>query len=76
MKPHRRYSEKEKEVLLATIERARESGTRSLDWILSELGLTRSVYYDWLGKQKIGRLADRVVVPRSPLKVLPEEVKS
>ena len=76
MKPHRRYSEKEKKVLLATIARARESGTRPLDWILSELGLTSSVYYDWLGKQKIGRLADRVVVPRSPLKVLPEEVKS
>jgi transposase InsO family protein len=47
-----------------------------LDWILSELGLTRSVYYDWLGKQKRVRLADRVVVPRSPLTVLPEEVKS
>lgn len=76
MKPHRRYSEKEKEVLLGTVARAREGGTRSLDWILSELRLTRSVYYDWLGKQKIGRLADRVVVPRSPLKVLPEEVKS
>jgi transposase InsO family protein len=29
-----------------------------------------------LGKQKVGRLADSVVVPRSPLTVLPEEVKS
>jgi transposase InsO family protein len=76
LKPHRRYSEEEKEVLLATIARARGSGGRSLNWILSELGLTRSVYYEWLGKQKIGKLADRVVVPRSPLKVLPEEVKS
>jgi transposase InsO family protein len=76
VKPHRRYSEKEKEILLNTIARAKKTGTRSLDWILSELGLTRSVYYDWLGKQKTGRLADRVVVPRSPLTVLPEEVKS
>ena len=76
MRPHRRYSEREKETLLNTIARARKTGTRSLDWILSELGLTRSVYYDWLGKQKRGRLADRVVVPRSPLTVLPEEVKS
>ena len=76
MKPNRRYSEKEKEVLLATIGRARQSGIRPLSWILSELGLTRSVYYDWLGKQKTGRLADRVVVPRSPLTVLPGEVKS
>jgi transposase InsO family protein len=76
LKPYRRYSQHEKEVLLATIGRARESGTKSLAWILSELGLNRSVYYDWLGKQKMGRLADRVVVPRSPLTVLPEEVKS
>jgi transposase InsO family protein len=76
LKPHRRHSEKEKEVLLAMIARARESCGQSLNWILSELGLTRSVYYDWLGKQKTGRLADRVVVPRSPLTVLPEEVKS
>jgi len=76
LKPYRRYSQHEKEVLLATIARARESGTKSLAWILSELGLNRSVYYDWLGKQKMGRLADRVVVPRSPLTVLPEEVKS
>jgi len=76
VKPHRRYSEKEKEILLNTIARARKTGTSSLDWILSELGLTRSVYYDWLGKQKMGRLADRVVVPRSPLTVLSAEVKS
>jgi len=76
MKPHRRYSEKEKEVILATIARARQSGTKSLNWILSGLGLTHSVYYDWLGKQKVGRLADRVVVPRSPLAVLPGGVKS
>jgi putative transposase len=76
LKPQRRYSQHEKEVLLATIARARKSGTQSLNWILSELGLTRSVYYDWLEKQKIGQLADRVVVPRSPLTALPEEVKA
>jgi len=76
LKPHRRYSEKEKAVLLATIARARQSGTQPLSWILSELGLTRSVYYDWLEKQRIGRLEDRVVVPRSLLAVLPGEVKS
>lgn len=76
MRPHRRYSEKEKEILLNTIARARQNETKSLNWILSEMGLTRSVYYDWLGKQKRGQLVDTVVVPRSPLAVLPEEVKS
>ena len=76
MKPHRRYSEEEKEIVLATIARARESGCQPLSRILSGLGITRSVYYDWLEKQKVGRLADRVVVPKSPLTVLPEEVKA
>ena len=73
MKPHRRYSEEEKRVLLAIVERAQEQSGQPLSWILSELGLTRSVYYDWLERQKEGTLADRVVVPRSPLAALPEE---
>jgi putative transposase len=76
VKPYRRYSEKDKEIFLNTIARARQTGTSSLDWILDEVGLTRSVYYNWLEKQKTGRLADRVVVPKSPLTALPEEVKS
>ena len=76
MKPHRRYSEEEKRVLLAIVERAQEQSDQPLSWILSELGLTRSVYYDWLERQKEGTLADRVVVPRSPLAALPEEVEA
>ena len=76
MKPHRRYSEEEKRVLLAIVERAQEQSGQPLSWILSELGLTRSVYYDWLERQKEGTLADRVVVPRSPLAALPEEVEA
>lgn len=76
MKPHRRYSEEEKRVLLAIVERAQEQSDQPLSWILSELGLTRSVYYDWLERQKEGTLADRVVVPRSPLVALPEEVEA
>jgi transposase InsO family protein len=47
-----------------------------LSWILAELGLTRSVYYDWLDRQETGSLVDRVVVPRSPLIALPEEVEA
>jgi len=61
---------------LATVERAQEQSGQPLSWILSELGLTRSVYYDWLERQKEGTLADRVVVPRSPLAALPEEVEA
>jgi len=76
LKPHRRYSEEEKRVLLAIVERAQEQSGQPLSWILSELGLTRSVYYDWLERQKEGTLADRVVVPRSPLAALPEEVEA
>ena len=76
MKLHRRYSEEEKRVLLATVERAQEQSGQPMNWILSELGLTRSVYYDWLERQKEGTLADRVVVPRSPLAALPEEVEA
>ena len=48
MRPHRRYSEEEKKVLLATVARAQEQSAQPLSWILAELGLTRSVYYDWL----------------------------
>ncbi len=44
--------------------------------ILRELGLTRSVYYEWVERLREGSLTDRVVVPRSPLIALPEEVKA
>ena len=54
MKLHRRYSEEEKKVLLATVARAQEQSSQPLSWILAELGLTRSVYYDWLGRGKEG----------------------
>lgn len=63
-------------MLLATVERSQEQSGQSMNWVLSELGLTRSVYYDWLERQKEGTLADRVVVPRSPLAALPEEVEA
>ena len=63
-------------MLLATVERCQEQSGQSMNWVLSELGLTRSVYYDWLERQKEGTLADRVVVPRSPLAALPEEVEA
>lgn len=74
MRPHRRYSEEEKRVLLATVERAKEQGGHALSWVLRELGLSRSVYYDWLERAQEGTLADRVVVPRPLLTPLPEEV--
>ena len=76
MRPNRRYSEDEKKVLLATVTRAQELSDQPLNWILDELGLTRSVYYDWLEKAQSGRLADHVVVPRSPLAALPEEIEA
>ena len=75
MKPHQRYSEEEKGVLLATVERYQKQSGQPLNWILSELGLTRSVYYDWLGRSRKGTLTDRVVIPRSPKAALPEEVE-
>lgn len=61
---------------MATVERAQEQGRQSLSWILGELGLTRSVYYDWIERSQEGTLADRVVVPRPLLTPLPEEVKA
>ena len=76
MKLHRRYSEEEKRVLLATVERSQEQSGQPTNWILSELGLTRSVYYDWLERRRKETLADYVVVPRSPLTVLPEEIEA
>jgi len=76
LRPHRRYSEEEKRVLLNTVARAQEQSDQPLSWILTELGLTRSVYYDWLGWGKEGVLTDRVVVPRSPLAALPEEIEA
>ena len=76
MRPHRRYTEEEKRVLLATVDRAQEQSGQPLSWILAQLGLTRSVYYDWLEREKEGSLVDRVVVPRSPLTVLPDEIEA
>jgi transposase InsO family protein len=76
VRPHRRYSEEEKRVLLNTVARAQEQSDQPLSWILAELGLTRSVYYDWLEKAETGSLADHVVVPRSPLAALPEEIEA
>lgn len=76
MRPHRRYSEEEKKILLATVARAQEQNAHPLSWILAELGLTRSVYYDWLERGREDSLVDRVVVPRSPLVVLPDEVEA
>lgn len=76
MRPHRRYSEEEKRVLLNTVARAQEQSDQPLSWTLAELGLTRSVYYDWLEKAETGSLADHVVVPRSPLAALPEEIEA
>ena len=70
MRPHRRYAKEEKKVLLNTVSRAQEQSGQPLSWILAELGLTSSVYYDWLGRGKEGGLTDRVVVPRSPLAAL------
>ena len=75
MSPNRRYTEKEKRVLLNTVSRAQEQSDQPLSWILAELGLTRSVYYDWLERGKEGGLTDRVVVPRSPIAALPEEIE-
>ena len=46
MRPHRRYSEEEKKVLLNTVARAQEQSDQPLSRILTELGLTCSVYYE------------------------------
>ena len=52
MRAHRRYSEEEKRVLLTTVARAQEQSDQPLNWILAELELTPSVYYDWLDREK------------------------
>ena len=62
--------------MLATVERAQEQSGQPLSWILAELWLTRSVYYEWLERAETGSLADRVVVPRSPLSALPDEIEA
>lgn len=62
--------------MLATVARAQELSDKPLNWILAELGLTRSVYYDWLGRGEEGDLTEHVVVPRSPLAALPEEIET
>ena len=76
MKQHRRYSEGEKIVLLATVKRAQEQSGVALSSVLAALGLTHSVYYDWINKEREGNLADHIVVPRSPLTALSEEVEA
>jgi transposase InsO family protein len=76
MRPHRRYSEEEKKILLATVERAQEHSGQPLSRILRELGLVRSVYYAWHERASEGTLTDQLVVPRSPLAALPEEVEA
>lgn len=76
MKQYQRYSEEEKRDLLRTVEKTCHETGWSLSLVLRELGLTRSVYYSWLGKEREGNLADRTVVPRAPLTILPEEVKA
>jgi len=38
LRPHRRYTEEEKKVLLNTVVRAREQSDQPLSWILAELG--------------------------------------
>ena len=76
MKQHRRYSEGEKIVLLATVKRAQEQSGVALSSVLAALGLTRSVYYDWINKEREGNLADHIVVPCSPLTALSEEVEA
>jgi len=63
-------------MLLNTVTRAQEQSGQPLIWILAELGLTRSVYYDWIGRDKQGGLKDRVVVPRSSHAALPEEIEA
>jgi putative transposase len=76
VRPNWRYSEEEKRVLLATVARAQEQSDQPLNWILAELGLTCSVYYDWLNRGEKGSLTDRIVVPRSPLAALPEKIEA
>jgi hypothetical protein len=63
MKLHRRYSEEEKRVLLSTVERAQEQSGQPLSWILAQLELTRSVYYDWLEREKEGGGRDIAALP-------------
>jgi transposase InsO family protein len=76
LRPYRRYSEEEKRILLTTVNRAKEHTGMSLSWIMAELGLTRSVYYDWLERERNDALTDRMVVPRSPSVALPQEVEA
>jgi transposase InsO family protein len=62
--PQRRYSADEKENLLAIVTRAQElCPDKSLEVILSDLGLPSATYHRWCGRAAEDHLADRIVVP-------------
>lgn len=76
LRPDRRYSEEVKRVLLNTVTRTHKQGGQPLSWILAELGLTCYVYHDWPRRGKNGDLANCIVVPRSALAALLQEIEA
>lgn len=74
--PQRRYSADEKENLLAIVARARElCPDKSLEAILSDLGLLPATYYRWREREQQERLADHIVVPHhEAIPPTPDEV--
>jgi hypothetical protein len=75
VRPHRRYNEDEKSVVLNTVARAQQQSAQPLKWILTEVVLpTPSTMTGWCGEED--DLTNRVVVPRCPLATLPEEIEA
>lgn len=72
----RRYRAEEKQELLALVARAHAlCPTRSLNDVLTDLGLSSSTFYDWQRRAARGELANHIVVPAAPrLPATPAEI--
>ena len=75
MTSHRRYSAEEKALILDTVRQAQTGTGEPVEMILAQLGLPPATYYRWQARERDGRLADAVVVPRRRVPLpMPEEV--
>ena len=74
---HRRYSAKEKALILETVKKTQEKTGKPVAEILYSLGLPEATYYRWKARATNKRLKDVVVVPRRrSFPHIPDEVVS
>lgn len=76
--PYRHYGIEEKELILSSVERVRETVGLPLEVILDQLGLSTATYYRWQHRKATGSLADRkAVIPQRKIwPPLPYEIDS